>query len=45
VVFHSQNLTEPATISKLVGILNKNTGEVVQRRPRFVFYFYTGFSL
>ncbi|XP_066919591.1 HBS1-like protein [Clytia hemisphaerica] len=34
VVFHSQNLAEPATISKLVGILNKNTGEIVQRRPR-----------
>ena len=36
VVFHSQNLAEPAVISKLVGILNKNTGEIVQRRPRYV---------
>lgn len=34
VVFHSQNLTEPATVSKLVSILNKASGEVVQKRPR-----------
>lgn len=34
VIFHSQNLAEPATVSKLVALLNKNTGEIVQRRPR-----------
>jgi len=34
VVFHTQNLTEPATVNKLVSILNKATGEVAQNRPR-----------
>jgi len=34
VVFHSQNMSEPATVSKLVSILNKNTGDLIQRRPR-----------
>lgn len=34
VVFHSQNLSEPATVSKLASILNKNSGEVIQKRPR-----------
>lgn len=34
IVFHSQNLTEPATISKLVSILHKASGEVIQKRPR-----------
>uniref|UniRef100_T2M2X7 HBS1-like protein n=1 Tax=Hydra vulgaris TaxID=6087 RepID=T2M2X7_HYDVU len=34
VVYHSQNACDPATISKLVSILNKSSGEVVQKRPR-----------
>ncbi|KAJ3046519.1 hypothetical protein HK097_000795, partial [Rhizophlyctis rosea] len=34
VVLHHQSLTEPGTISKMVSILNKGTGEVVKKSPR-----------
>ena len=34
VILHCQNLSETATITKLVSLLNKNTGEVEQKRPR-----------
>ncbi|EDO47521.1 predicted protein, partial [Nematostella vectensis] len=34
VLFHYQNLSEPATIKKLHALLNKSTGEVIQRKPR-----------
>jgi len=36
VVLHCQSLSETATITKLVSLLNKNTGEVTQKRPRFL---------
>lgn len=36
VILHCQNLSETATITKLVSLLNKNTGEVEQKRPRFL---------
>jgi elongation factor 1 alpha-like protein len=34
VMFHSQCLSEPTVVSKLVSILNKNSGEVIQKHPR-----------
>jgi len=36
VVLHCQSLSETATITKLVSLLNKNTGEITQKRPRFL---------
>ncbi|KAI9091731.1 P-loop containing nucleoside triphosphate hydrolase protein [Phlyctochytrium arcticum] len=34
VVFHHQSLSEQATITKLVSLLNKSTGEVTKKNPR-----------
>ncbi|KAJ3085349.1 HBS1-like protein [Quaeritorhiza haematococci] len=34
VVLHHGTLNEPATISKLVALLDKSTGEVVKKKPR-----------
>ncbi|XP_070556539.1 uncharacterized protein [Ptychodera flava] len=34
VVFHYQTLSEPATIKKLISLLNKSTGEVIKKKPR-----------
>ncbi|RKO93266.1 translation elongation factor EF1A/initiation factor IF2gamma, partial [Blyttiomyces helicus] len=34
VILHHQSLTEPATITKLTAILNKNTGEIIKKNPR-----------
>ncbi|XP_060519987.1 protein HBS1 [Cylas formicarius] len=36
VVLHHQSLVEPAVISKLTSQLNKSTGEVQKRHPRFL---------
>lgn len=36
VVLHHQSLVEPATISKLISQLNKATGEVLKKHPRFL---------
>eukprot|EP00794_Sanderia_malayensis_P004740 gene4740-5363_t len=36
VIFHCQSLSETATITKLISTLNKNTGEIAQKRPRFL---------
>lgn len=35
-VLHHQSLVEPAVISKLISQLNKSTGEVVKKHPRFL---------
>lgn len=35
-VLHHQSLVEPAIISKLISQLNKSTGEVVKKHPRFL---------
>ncbi|KAL0276959.1 UNVERIFIED_CONTAM: hypothetical protein PYX00_004408 [Menopon gallinae] len=34
VVLHTQSLAEQATVSKMVALLNKSTGEIVKKRPR-----------
>lgn len=34
VLLHSQSMNEPATISRLLGLLDPSTGEIKQRRPR-----------
>ncbi|XP_057333342.1 protein HBS1 isoform X1 [Microplitis mediator] len=34
VVLHSQSLVEPATITKLIEQLHKNTGQVIKKKPR-----------
>ncbi|GFN94117.1 elongation factor 1-alpha [Plakobranchus ocellatus] len=34
VVFHYQSINEPAVIKRLLSQLNRNTGEVVKRKPR-----------
>ena len=34
VVFHFQTINEPAVIKRLLSILHKNTGEMIQKRPR-----------
>ena len=34
VVFHFQTINEPAVIKRLLSILHKNTGEVIQKKPR-----------
>ncbi|XP_017784891.1 PREDICTED: HBS1-like protein isoform X2 [Nicrophorus vespilloides] len=36
IVLHHQSLMEPASFSKLISQLNKSTGEVVKKRPRFL---------
>lgn len=37
VVLHYQSVTEQAHIKRLVSQLNKSTGEVIKRKPRYVF--------
>lgn len=34
VIMHQQSLVQPATISKLIAQLHKNTGEVIKKKPR-----------
>ena len=34
VVFHCQSVNEPATISKLISVLHRSTGEVTKKRPK-----------
>ncbi|XP_031555843.1 HBS1-like protein [Actinia tenebrosa] len=34
VLFHYQTMSEPASVKKLLALLNKSTGEVVKRKPR-----------
>lgn len=36
VVFHYQSITEPAIIKRLNCQLNKNTGEVIKNKPKYV---------
>lgn len=36
VVLHHQSLVEPAVVSKLISQLNKSTGEIVKKHPRFL---------
>lgn len=36
VVLHHQSLVEPAVVSKLISQLNKSTGEVQKKHPRFL---------
>ena len=36
VLLHHHSVNEPATVSKVVSLLNKSTGEVLKERPRFV---------
>ena len=45
VVFHCQSLSETATITKLISTLNKNTGEVLQKRPRYWLSFHVQIRL
>lgn len=35
-VLHHQSLVEPAVVSRLISQLNKSTGEVVKKHPRFL---------
>lgn len=34
VVFHTQNIEEPATITALVSLIDKTTGSVIRNKPR-----------
>ncbi|XP_046858247.1 HBS1-like protein [Xenia sp. Carnegie-2017] len=34
VVFHFQTINEPAIIKRLISVLHKNTGEIIQKKPR-----------
>ena len=34
VLFHLKTLYEPATIQRLCSVLDKSTGEIVQKKPR-----------
>ncbi|VEN33894.1 unnamed protein product [Callosobruchus maculatus] len=36
VVLHHQSLVEPVMVSKLISQLNKSTGEVLKKHPRFL---------
>lgn len=36
VVLHHQSLVEPVVVSKLISQLNKNTGELLKKHPRFL---------
>nr|XP_023020362.1 HBS1-like protein isoform X1 [Leptinotarsa decemlineata] len=36
VILHNQSLVEPVIVSKLISQLNKNTGEVLKKHPRFL---------
>lgn len=36
VVLHHQSLVEPAVISRLISQLNKSTGEVIKKHPRWL---------
>ncbi|EFA00945.2 Elongation factor 1-alpha 2-like Protein [Tribolium castaneum] len=36
VILHHQSLVEPAVVSKLISQLNRSTGEVVKKHPRFL---------
>lgn len=38
VVFHYQSITEPAIIKRLNCQLNKNTGEVIKNKPKYVHF-------
>lgn len=37
-MFHYQSITEPAIIKRLNCQLNKNTGEVIKNKPKFVHF-------
>lgn len=34
VILHYQSLNEPAVIRQLISLLNKNTGELIKKKPR-----------
>ncbi len=36
VIIHYQSLNEPAVIKKLISLLNRNSGELVRKNPRYV---------
>lgn len=35
-MLHHQSLVEPAIVTKLISQLNRSTGEVIKKRPRFL---------
>ena len=35
-ILHHQSLVEPAVVRKLISQLNRSTGEVVKKHPRFL---------
>lgn len=43
VVLHYQSLSEPAVIKKLISLLNKTSGELMKKRPRYFILLTTRF--
>ena len=36
VLLHYQSVSEPAVVRKLISVLNKSSGELMKKKPRYI---------